>query len=75
MTYYLSWILKKVFGGNPCAEFTNPQQSNGGWVCLLTDKVNGQEYVCTFTPVELKTKVVMPDTADQFLKLTEGNKQ
>lgn len=71
-TYYLTWILRKLFAGNPCAEFTSPIQSGKGWICVLKDKINGQEYLCTFLPIESE-KVVMPNTADQFLKMTEWN--
>lgn len=73
--YYLRWILHKLFAGNPCAEFTSPVQSGKGWVCVLKDNVNGQEYLATFIPIE-SVKVVLakqecPDTADQFLKMME----
>ena len=73
--YYLSWLLRKVvseFGKNPMLEFSTPIQAGRGWLCMLTDKVNGQNYLCQFLPVETQEKVVMPNTIDEFLKMTEG---
>lgn len=69
-TYFLTWILRRLFAGNPCAEFTSPVQSGKGWAAVLKDKINGQEYLATFVPIESEV-TVMPDTVNQFLKMTE----
>lgn len=69
--YYLTWILRTVFGKNPLAEFKQVYQAGNGWVGVLVDKVNGQEYVCSFVPVTSQVTVT-PNTVDQLLKMNEG---
>lgn len=65
--FYLTWILSVVFGGDRRAEFKTVQPCKDGWVAVLVDKVNGQEYVCNFVPIK-STKVVVPETVDQLIE-------
>lgn len=69
MTYYIRWILQVIFK-SPVAEFTSIQQTTNGWVAVLTDRVNGQEYVCSFLPVKNEA---VPQTADQLLNMNKEN--
>ena len=69
--YYLRWILHKVFGNNPLAQFMDIHTDGANWSCALVDKINNQVYVCTFTPIE-SIKVVagdnVPNSADELLE-------
>lgn len=67
--FYIRHILMMVFcKDNPLARISNIHQSERGWTAVLTDKINGQEYLMQIVPIESQVTVA-PHSADQLLKM------
>lgn len=67
---FAEMIVRMITGINPQSKLLKLHQATNGWVVILRDEIDGQEYIGTFYPVKSE-RVVMPDTADQFLALTK----
>lgn len=68
--YYFSLLMWQAFKNHTFGKISNLHQTSNGWAFVITDTLNGDEYVCCAYPVKSK-KTVIPDTADQFLAMTK----
>lgn len=68
--WHLSLLLIDAFKNHTWGKVSNIHQTSNGWAFVLTDTANGDEYVCCAYPVKSQ-KMVIPDTADQFLAMTK----
>lgn len=65
--YFIRYILRKVFNNSPYAVLSEIHQSGKGWVTVLTDSENGQEYLVTLVPIESEVRVEKTSTAFEGL--------
>lgn len=66
--YYFASLLFQAFKSIAWGKVSNIHQTTNGWAFVITDTLNGDEYVCCAYPIKSQ-KVVVPDTADQLLAL------
>ncbi len=69
--YYFSHLLFQAFKNIAWGKVSQIRQTTNGWDFVITDTLNGDEYVCCAYPVKSE-KTVMPNTADQLLQMQDG---
>lgn len=68
--YHFSQMIVRAFMGLGGSKLTKLHQASNGWVVIVRDEIDGQEYIGTFYPIKSE-KIVVPDTADQLLAMTK----
>lgn len=72
--YHFSSLIFQAFKSLSWGKVSNLHQTSTGWAFIITDTLNGDEYVCCAYPVKSQ-KSVVPETADQLLKMNIGRSQ
>lgn len=68
--YYFSSLIFQAFKSLSWGKVSNIHQTSNGWAFVITDTLNGDEYVCCAYPVKFP-KFVCPSSADEFLAMTK----
>lgn len=68
--YYFSLLIFEAFKSLSWGKVSGIRQTSNGWAFVITDTLNGDEYICCAYPVK-STKFVAPNTADEFLAMTK----
>lgn len=66
--YHFSQMIVRLFLGINHAKLIKLHQATNGWVLILRDETDGQEYIGTFYAVKSQ-KTVVPDTVNQLLEM------
>ena len=69
--YRFSQMIVSLFWGVAGTKLVKLHQATNGWVLVVRDEIDGQEYIGTFYPVKSQ-KIVVPDTVDQLLSMKDG---
>lgn len=72
-TYFFTYLMHFVFKNSPYAECSKVHQSGKGWVAVIKDKEDGQEYLITAVPIE-SIKTVAPESADQLINMNNSGR-
>lgn len=68
--WFFSSLIIDAFKTISWGKVSSVRQTSNGWAFVITDTLNGDEYVCCAYPVK-STKFVAPNTADELLAMTK----
>lgn len=69
--YFFSSLIFQAFKSLSWGKISNLHQTPTGWAFVITDTLNGDDYVCCAYPIKSQ-KVVVPETVDELLKMNMG---
>lgn len=68
--YQFSQMIVRTFMGLGGSKVVKLHQATNGWVVIVRDETDGQEYIGTFYPVT-SAKDVAPNTFNEFMAMTK----
>ena len=68
--HHFASLIFQAFQQISWGKVSGIRQTSNGWVFVITDTLNNEEYVCMAYAVR-STKDVCPETADQLLAMTK----
>jgi hypothetical protein len=68
--YFFTEMLVRAFTDiTECkAKLLMVHQASGGWVFIIKDEIDGQEYLCNAIPLKIE-KIVLPNSVDELLRM------